>query len=193
MREIKTGLLGTALGVTILSLAVCGTARAGEIEGVYFPDAVRVGGDRLPLYGLGLLRYRIFIKAYVAALYLPSEAKPSSVLDDIPKRLELHYFWSIGGEGFGKAADQILEQNLDEPSLARLRERLDRLHALYQDVKDGDRYSLTYLPGVGTELAKNGKPLGTIPGADFAQAYFSIWLGAAPIDDSLKRQLLAGL
>jgi hypothetical protein len=61
---------------------------------------------------------------------------------------------------------------------------------LYRDVKPGDRYALTYVPGVGTELALNGTRLGTVAGADFAAAVFAIWLGPKAIDDSLKTQLL---
>ena len=59
-------------------------------------------------------------------------------------------------------------------------------------MKPGDRYALTYIPGVGTELALNGKPKGVIEG-DFAAAYFAIWLGAKPLDASLKAQLLTPL
>jgi hypothetical protein len=71
-----------------------------------------------------------------------------------------------------------------------LRDRLDRIDRAYQDVRPGDRYALTYVPGRGTELSYNGKPLTVIEGADFAAAYFSIWLGEKPIDDGLKNELL---
>jgi hypothetical protein len=57
-------------------------------------------------------------------------------------------------------------------------------------VKPGDRYALTYVPGVGTELTLNGSPLGTVAGADFASAVFAIWLGPKALDESLKTQLL---
>ncbi len=57
-------------------------------------------------------------------------------------------------------------------------------------MKPGDRYSLTYLPGEGTELAKNGVPLALVPGEDFARAYFGIWLGEDPLDRDLRDQLL---
>jgi hypothetical protein len=63
--------------------------------------------------------------------------------------------------------------------------------AVHSGGQPGDRYALTYLPGVGTELSLNGRPLGTIPGEDFAAALFSIWLGPHPLDDDLKRTLLA--
>jgi hypothetical protein len=114
----------------------------------------------------------------------------SAVLTDVPKRLELEYFWAIAGPDFGKAADATLKENVSAETLAHLRPRMEQINALYQDVKPGDRYSLTYIPGVGTELALNGKVKGTIEGADFAAAYFAIWLGPNPINASLKSQLL---
>ena len=74
--------------------------------------------------------------------------------------------------------------------LAKLRSRIDLFNAAYRDIKPGDRYALTYQPGKGTELSFNGEPLVTIEGADFAAAYFSIWLGHKPLDDNLKKALL---
>ena len=64
---------------------------------------------------------------------------------------------------------------------------------MYRDVEEGDRYRLTYSPGVGTTVALNGEPLGTIPGADFAADYFGIWLGEEPLDRSFRDQVLGGL
>ena len=75
-------------------------------------------------------------------------------------------------------------------TLERLRPRIDYHNSLYVDVQPGDRYSLTYIPGKGTVLALNDKPIGTIEGADFAAAIFSIWLGAKPMDTKFKRSLL---
>jgi hypothetical protein len=61
---------------------------------------------------------------------------------------------------------------------------------MYEDVKPGDRYSLTYIPGKGTKLALNGEHKGTIEGSEFAAALFSIWLGNKPIDKTFKKQIL---
>lgn len=166
--------------------------KAATIEGVTFSDSYTSENTSLQLNNVGLLRYRILIKAYVAALYLGEGVQANAVLTDVPKRLELHYFWSINGPDFGKAADSILADNVPADTLHSLRSRLDRLHALYENVKPGDRYSLTYIPGRGTELALNGVSKGTIEGADFAAAYFAIWLGKKPLDSSLRDQLLAG-
>jgi hypothetical protein len=74
--------------------------------------------------------------------------------------------------------------------MAARRPEIDRFNEFYEDVEPGDRYELTYLPGVGTELALNGQSRGRVEGAEFASALFSIWLGRQPFDASLKRKLL---
>jgi hypothetical protein len=116
---------------------------------------------------------------------------PQQVLDDVPKRLEIQYFWSIGAEDIVEAGTRGIEANVDEADLAGLRDRIDVMNRLYEDVAPGDRYALTYLPGVGTELSLNGSAKGVVVGADFAKAIFSIWLGETPLDESLKRRLLS--
>ena len=168
-------------------------ADAATIEGVTFADRYQAGTTTLTLNNVGLLRYRVIFKGYVAALYLGEGVRPEQVLTDVPKRLELEYFWSIAGPDFGKAAEKILADNFPAAQITSFRSRLDRLNTLYENVKPGDRYALTYIPGAGTELALNGKPKGIIEGADFAAAYFAIWLGAKPLDASLKAQLLTPL
>ena len=162
---------------------------AVTIEDVTFADTYDAGQTKLVLHGAGVLRRYVW-KGYVAALYLEDGATPETVLSDIPKRLELEYFRSIEGPDFGKAADKVLAENFPGEVIAPLRERLDRINRFYRDVKPGDRYALTYLPRRGTELSYNGKPLVLIEGADFASAYFAIWLGRNPIDKPLKEQLL---
>ncbi len=162
---------------------------AVTIENVTFADSYHTGRTTLVLHGAGVLR-RFVWKGYAAALYLEEGAAPETVLSDTPKRLELEYFRSIKGPDFGEAADEVLAKNFPEEVIAPLRERLDRINRFYRDVKPGDRYALTYVPRRGTELSYNGKPLVLIEGADFASAYFAIWLGRNPIDKPLKELLL---
>ena len=167
-------------------------SHALTVENVTFADSTAIGSKSVPLRNAALLRYLKFIKAYVAALYLPEGVKAEEVLSDVPKRLEINYLVSIKGPDFGKGAAPTLERNQTPAELAKLQSRIDRINATYKDVKPGDRYALTYLPGRGTELALNGTPLTVIEGADFATAYFGIWLGRDSIDDKLKRDLLKG-
>ena len=173
-----------------LNFMILSPANALTVENITFADSTIIGGKAVPLRNAALLRYLRVIKAYVAALYLPEGVKAEAVLSDVPKRLELSYLVSIRGPDFDKGAAPVLARNQTPAELSRLQGRLDKLNAAYRDVKPGDRYSLTYLPGRGTELALNGSPLIVIEGADFAAAYFGIWLGRDPIDEKLKRNLL---
>ena len=168
-------------------------ANTAEIEGVEFADEIKFSkpiDGTLRLHGMGLLRYRVVFKGYVAALYLPEGLSGEDALEDVNRRLELSYFWSIGAEDFAHAADRLLEKELSAAQLAPLRLRIDALHTAYRDVRPDDRYSLTYFQGVGTELRLNGELLVLIPGADFARAYFGIWLGRNALDTDLRDALL---
>ena len=178
--------------VFLVLAAVPRPARALTVEGVTFVPEVRIGAATVALRNAALLRYLVVIKAYVAALYLPADVAPEQALADVPKRLEISYLVAIRGEDFDKGAAPVLRRNLPTGELDRLQERLDRLNAAYRDVRHGDRYALTYHPGRGTELSLNGTPLVTIEGADFAAAYFGVWLGREPIDADLKKALLKG-
>jgi hypothetical protein len=182
---------------SVIALALAATclvaqeAVGAEIEGVEFPDHYRSSGANLRLNGVGLLRYRVFIKGYVAALYLGDRVAPEEALDDVPRRLDIEYFWSIPADAFTEITLEGMARNLDAEALEPIRGRIERLNALYEDVKPGDRYSLTYVPGVGTELALNGEPKGVIEGAIFSSALFGIWIGEQALDESLREQLLA--
>jgi hypothetical protein len=176
-----------------IATACLGAHRAlgAEIEGVEFPDRYRWSGEQLRLNGTGLLRYRVFIKGYVAALYLGERVAPERALEDVPRRLEIEYFWSIPSDAFADITIEGMARGVDAEALEGLRDRIEQLNALYEDVEPGDRYSLTYVPGIGTELALNGEPKGVIEGADFSSALFAIWIGERALDDSLREQLLA--
>lgn len=184
--------LGVICLLLSLSFILPAPSHALTVENIPFADSTAIGGKPVPLRNAALLRYLKFIKAYVAALYLPEGVKAEDALSDVPKRLEISYLVAIKGPDFGKGAAPTLERNQPPAELAKLQGRIDRINAAYKDVKAGDRYSLTYLPGRGTELALNGSPLIVIEGADFAAAYFGIWLGREPIDEKLKRDLLKG-
>ena len=176
--------------VIALGLGIATASSAERINGVEFADEVTVAGETLPLRGAGLLVYRWVFDAYVSALYLPSDVASTQVLSDVPKRLEIEYFWAIAAEDFGPAADTILRRQYDEETLAPLRDRIEEMSAAYRDVEPGDRYAIEYVPGRGTTLSWNGEEIVNVPGADFAAVYFAVWLGSDPVDAGLKRELL---
>ena len=176
----------------ILALVVARSelpAGAAEVEGIYYDESYMADNQKLSLIGVGLLRYWGF-KAYTGAFYLEEGAPVNDALADTAKRIELEYFRSIKGKDFGPATNKSIAKNVDSDTFERLRSRIDYHNSLYEDVKPGDRYSLTYVPGKGTELSLNGESKGIIEGPDFAAAVFSIWLGPEPISKSFKQQIL---
>jgi hypothetical protein len=178
------------IAVAVLVLPASVGQAAVMIEGIAFEKALQIDDTVLHLRGSGLLRYLVFIKAYVGALYMPRSETPADPLGPVPRRLELEYFHAIRAEDFAKATRQKVVENVTPETLAAITGRLERFNNLYRDVEPGDRYALTYLPGRGTELSHNGQPLGRIPGDDFAAALFAIWLGANPIDEQFRDALL---
>ena len=181
-----------SLSIFFVAIIVSGytwSANSAEIEGIHYDDDYIAGGTKLKLTGTGLLRYWGF-KAYTGALYVEDGVAVEDVLSDTAKRIELEYFRAIKGKDFGPATNKSIAKNVDASKIERIRAEIDLHNSLYEDVQAGDRYSLTYIPGKGTELALNGEPKGIIEGADFAAAIFSIWLGPKPISKSFKKQIM---
>ena len=176
------------LAVVFLCAALSGTPATADPRAQFKLEAA-VLGKVLPLRGTSRLVWMRIVTVYDAALYLPAEVPGRDSLTDVPKRIELRYHVSIKGKKFGESAEPYLEKNVMPEALARLRPRIEQLNRLYRDVREGDRYALTYAPGKGTTLSLNNEPLGTIEGADFAAAYYTIWLGAKPISDSMRDEL----
>jgi len=191
--ETKITIPAILLATLFAAGAPWDTSFAYDVDGVRFSERAPAGGADLVLKGAGILRYKVVFRGYAAALYLPPGTPETAALSGVPKRLEFEYFWSIPGPEFGKAAEPILRRNAGGGVVESLRERIDRMNRHYRDIKPGDRYALTFVPGQGTELSLNGTPLVTIEGDDFAAAYFAIWLGPEPIDRDLKKNLLGAV
>lgn len=182
----------TIISMTLLTLILAYPAASSArlIEGVYFTPRIVASEVPMVLNGVGLKKLWKIVKVSVAALYLGEGISPDTVLADVPKRLEIEYFHAISGRDFAKLTEKLLRENVDTVALRSLQPRIDRLNALYVDVKPGDRYALTYLPGRGTILSLNGTEIGAIEGKDFGSAVFAMWLGQRPLSDSLKKELL---
>ena len=175
-----------------VALLACGVARgaAVNVEGQNFEPSAQAGETAFLLNNAALLKVKVFFKVYAAGLYLADTKDVARVLDDVPKRLEIAYLRDIPKKIIVDAAEDYLKANLKPAELSAIRARVDEINKLYSDVKEGDRYVLTYRPGIGCELALNGKSLGIISGADFSSAYFGIWLGSGCAAPSLRDALL---
>jgi hypothetical protein len=160
------------------------------IKGISFDEDCIVNHKRLTLRGVGLLKYRMVVNAYVGGFYLEEKTPINDRFADVERRLELHYFHAIPSDNFIKATSKTIKKNVSLNQYEKLYPYIQQMNALYLNVKPGDRYIATYIPGKGTELALNGKPLGLVPGSDFSKAYFEIWLGDNPLNEDFRNALL---
>ena len=97
----------------------------------------------------------------------------------------------VGRADLSKGWDEGFENNA-KSQLPALKERIETFKGLMADMKTGQRLRFVYKPGEGVHVDVNGAVKGTVAGDDFAQALFSIWLGARPPNAELKAGLLGG-
>jgi len=188
--DMKIKLLTVFPLLSLVFLLFSGGGLAAEIKGVKFVDSFRLDQTELRLSGIAALKWALLFDVYAGAFYLPENHPASAWTADVPKRLELAYFRTFKADQFVASSDQLLRQNLSPEEYQVLVPRLENFLGLFREVRSGDRYSLNYRPGIGTELQLNDVPLGVAPGLDFAVAYFGIWLGAEPIDAGFRDRLL---
>ena len=149
-----------------------------------------VGGQTLELRGRGIFRY-LRMKLSAASFYtLPNARTTEEVLSPVPKRLSIRYMRKIPRDAIVQAAEKNLKNN-PEVDYAKIRSRVEKLHALYREVDRGDEYELVYFKGK-TFLYLNRQLQTVIEGDDFAKAYFSIWLSKYSINQRLRKELLGG-
>jgi hypothetical protein len=97
---------------------------------------------------------------------------------------------AVGREMFVEAIESAFIRNSGS-AMSTLRARLDLLEQAVPDLGKGDVLDVTWVPGAGTLVRGQGRTM-TIPGKDFADAMFAIWLGPRPVEAALKRALLSG-
>jgi hypothetical protein len=134
--------------------------------------------------------YRWFgIKLYEASLWRESGVRNAASVLDEKFILELVYARDFQGEQIAEASmDEI--RKLELANSAQQLAWLKRLREVLPDVSEGARLSGVNLPGVGLRFYYEGKLLNEIADAEFARAFFSIWLDERTSAPRLRNQLL---
>ncbi len=180
-----------ALAMTMMFVT---TAQAVEFGGVQFPDTLKVKGSpvELQLNGIGY-RTKFFFKIYIGALYLPEKSSsPQVILEQPgPKRIHMHFLYEeVEREKLVNGWNEGFENNNDEATLAKLKDRIEQFNNVFPTLREGDEVLLDYIPRKGTRVTIKGNEVALIKGKDFYQALLKIWLGDEPADDDLKEALL---
>ena len=146
------------------------------------------------LNGLGLRQATAFkVSVYVAALYVAQTSADANAIlaSNTRKELVLQFVRDVGGADLSKGWQEGFESNA-KAQLPALKERIEKLKGWMAEMKTGQRLTFVAKPGAGIEVNVNGTVKGTVEGDDFAKAFLSIWLGAAPLNPGLKIGLLGG-
>jgi hypothetical protein len=163
---------------------------AKERNGVKMEESVTVDGKTLKLNGMGLRKKFVF-KVYVAGLYLEDTTKDGAAVlaKDQGRRVEMAMLRDLGKDKIVEAINAGFEKN-NADKMAALKDRLTKFVAVIPDLKEGQRLSITYLPGKGTTVEGPGGVNFTAEGKDFGDALFSVWFGKFPVDDDLRKGML---
>lgn len=179
-----------------LALPALASPHAHEVAGVRLTDHIRFDGQNLVLNGAGLRRI-LFLKVYVAALYLPERQRdPRAILDrDNPRSLRVTLLRDMDTDTNIQALKGGLVDNNSPSELDAIQKEVDQFLGFLKGVHEvsaGTVIHLDYGPGEGTRVSVNDRPLGTVPGRAFNRALLRVWLGEDPVQASLKNALLGG-
>lgn len=171
-------------------------AQVVEVANVKYEPTLDLAGQKLVLNGAGI-RYKFVVKVYTAGLYLTHKAgtTPEVLAAPGPKRIHIQMLRDIDGNELGKLFTKGMEANSPRDEFIKCINgvlKLSEVFASRKQLNSGDSFSVDYVPGIGSTLLLNGKPLMTEPikEPEFFTALLRIWLGDKPADDSLKDALL---
>jgi hypothetical protein len=194
LRFTFAGLLAAAFAVPALAdetVAVSGSS-------VRYPVAVATNDGKqnvvLTLTGAAL-RSKLVVNVYTVASYLQQGATARSA-DELVAANAV------------KLLSIMMERDVDGPDLidafktavakthpGRFGDEFGKLsrHVGSGVAKKGSEVVITYLPGAGTRFSFEGKEPLVIPGKEFADAVWGVYLGANPITDKIKQGLTSRL
>ena len=188
MNRLTASMLALTLAVPALAEDV-----AEPRSGVKF--AVK---DRdMSLLGVGLrTRTVLKVKVYAIGLYVADSALAGPlkgragtpelysqlVNGEFPKRLVLKFVRDV-------TADQVREAFRD--GLKGAPAKTESWINYFGDTRSGQEYVIGWTPGVGLETRVAGVDKPAINDKALAAAVFGIWLGAKPIQDDIKTDLVA--
>lgn len=148
------------------------------------PAVVTAGAPGLK--ALGDARFRVLLfHVYDASLWTAGEKYHA----DAPCVLDIRYAMDVAGADLSKRSIEEMRRqgHADGRKLARWEEAMRRV---FPDIRNGDRLVGVHLPGREARFYNHDRLLGVVPDAEFARAFFDIWLDARTSEPALRKRLL---
>ena len=194
----RAGLNLRLLSLALLALCVAQLVEAKRVEGVNFPESVRLTPDGPALiFNGGGLRRIFWMRVYVIGLYLP--AKRSSTEDVValkgPKRMLMVIERNeITAQQFIDHLQRRINDKRQADEMGALKTRIDELYRVIEaegTIRKGGTIALDYLPDRGTVIRVNDQIKGRpIAGEAFYNALLRIWIGESAPDAALREGML---
>ncbi len=150
------------------------------------PEVVVHDQAGLTLRGEGAMRF-FGIKVYDTRLW--TAMKPYAPTE--PFALELVYDMSFKGRDIAERSIKEMRGQgyQDEAKLARW---LEEMSKIFPDIKQGDTLIGISVPGKEARFYTREKFIAAVPDAEFARAFFDIWLSDKTSEPRLRERLLGG-
>lgn len=181
--------------VTLLSIAVAQVAMATDAASKFFPPKIPMGEKSLVLNGTGYHHF-LFFKIYEAGLYLPKKATKTAEIHRLgaPKRARILMLDAVSAKNFVLVLRDGLVANTPKNKIDRHYEEIVHFFEMMEGLGhlvEGDLVDLDFSDGQ-TSIRLNHRPIVTnLGGREFYEIILNIWLGEKPLDEGLKRDLLA--
>jgi hypothetical protein len=145
------------------------------------PQYIKTLMGQTQLQGLGRLNFWGF-HVYDANLYR------GATKDSQEFALELKYQRSFSGEAIAnRTVDEMKNLGVADAQAVTWGKELA---SFFPNIEPGQTITAVYIPKQGTSFFYDGKKLSQIQGADFAKAFFGIWLDSKTSVPKLRADLL---
>jgi hypothetical protein len=171
-----------------LLLLLCGGMAAAQQVNTVVPAHIHEEIPQASLQGSGSFRW-FGLSIYDAALWTGTEAYTPDSGKPARFALDLNYARTLYGKKIAEASIEEIEK-LKLGTAEKRQHWLAQMKALFPDVKEGSHITGIYIPNEAARFYFNGKLLGEIRDAEFAHAFFAIWLDKKTSAPDLRKKLL---
>jgi hypothetical protein len=185
---------GHPIAAALLALALLAGGGAAWAA-AELPGTLSLDGKTLQLNGSGT-RYKAVFRVYDAGLYAaaPVRTLEQWLAQPGPKALRLLARRDLPADELGKMLVKGINEGNPREDVMRQLTGLAQVGGMFgsrSQVAAGESFGFNYLPGTGTVLLVNDKPVGEpVRDPAFFPLMMRIWLGNQPVDPRLKAALL---